>query len=212
MYYSARVWLALLVLAGLLVGCASGGGSQQALTPERLTASSTPGTDGESADSEAEPTDATGYLNRGAEHYKQGNYDKAIADFDKAIALDPNDVAAYINRGSAYVRKGQMEKAIADYDQAIDIAPDYAEAYTGRGAILYVEKAYEEAIEDFTQAIEVNPEFSGAYYNRGLAYLDLEQKDQAIADFERVVELGNEPYWTEKAKEELQQLQAEEEE
>ena len=45
---------------------------------------------------------------------KRGQYDNAIEDFNKAIALDPNYVSAYINRGAAYGKKGQYDNAIED--------------------------------------------------------------------------------------------------
>ena len=50
-----------------------------------------------------------------------GQYDAAIAAFNKAIRLNPTDVRAYNFRGYAYFCKGQYDKAIADYSMAIEI-------------------------------------------------------------------------------------------
>ena len=44
----------------------------------------------------------------------KGQYDKAIADYTKAIHLDPRCAAAYFGRGSVYGYKGEYDKAIAD--------------------------------------------------------------------------------------------------
>lgn len=43
-----------------------------------------------SSQGEAEPKDAQGYLDRGNSYLQKGNWDRAIADFDRAIELNPN--------------------------------------------------------------------------------------------------------------------------
>jgi tetratricopeptide (TPR) repeat protein len=48
-------------------------------------------------------------------------YDKAIADYTKAIELDSNYADAYCNRGSVYNTLQQYEKAVADYTKAIEL-------------------------------------------------------------------------------------------
>ena len=50
----------------------------------------------------------------------QGEQDKAIAEFDKALAIDPHDPDSYNNRGVAWYFKGQHDKALADYNRAIE--------------------------------------------------------------------------------------------
>ena len=57
--------------------------------------------------------------------YKKGQYDRAIADYDKAIKLNPRDANAYNNRGFAYGKKGQRDKAISDYRKALQIDPSH---------------------------------------------------------------------------------------
>ncbi len=66
---------------------------------------------------------AAAYNNRGNAYRKNSEVDRAIADFDKAIALKPNYATAYNNRGTAYVWKDDREQAIADYRTALEIDP-----------------------------------------------------------------------------------------
>ena len=66
---------------------------------------------------------ATAYTNRGLAYYDKGEVDRAIADFDKVIALDPNNADAYSNRGNAYDEKGEFDRAIADFRRALEIDP-----------------------------------------------------------------------------------------
>ena len=54
----------------------------------------------------------------------KGDYDRAIADYDRAIQLKPDYADAYVGRGVAYGEKGDYDRAIADFDRAIQLKPD----------------------------------------------------------------------------------------
>jgi protein O-mannosyl-transferase len=73
--------------------------------------------------------DPFAYDYRGMVFYKAGLLDKAIDDFDEAIALDPQYAKAYYNRGSVFDDKGEFDMAIADYKMTIALDPLYYEAY-----------------------------------------------------------------------------------
>ena len=47
-------------------------------------------------------------------YYDKGDYDRAIADYDKAIQLKPDYAAAYYCRGLALKGQGKKTEAIAD--------------------------------------------------------------------------------------------------
>ena len=72
------------------------------------------------------------YYSRGLVHSKNGELDKAIRDYTKAIKLKPNYTEAYYQRGVAYRLKGDYECAIADYTKVIELEPDNADAYYHR--------------------------------------------------------------------------------
>ncbi|MDR2491690.1 MAG: zinc-ribbon domain-containing protein, partial [Spirochaetaceae bacterium] len=69
------------------------------------------------------------HIARAKEYAKKRDYDKAIAEYTKAIELDPDNVAAYVRRGEAYYCRdddGDDNRAIADYTRAIKLDPDNA--------------------------------------------------------------------------------------
>jgi tetratricopeptide (TPR) repeat protein len=86
--------------------------------------------------------------------YKKGDYDKALDDCNKAIALDYSKPNPFKNRGLAYLGKGQYNKAIEQFNKSISIDPTYAYAYSGRGETLLKLGKTENALLDFKKACE----------------------------------------------------------
>ena len=101
-----------------------------------------------------------------------GEYQRAIADLNQALALDPQFAIACYNRGNAYAAIAENDRAIADYTQALSIDPCYAEAYNNRANLLLKKNAYDQAIADYSQALKYKPEFTTARYNRAVAYYE----------------------------------------
>jgi len=50
-----------------------------------------------------------------------GEDDRAIRDYNKAIELKPDCAEAYNNRGNAYEKKGEYERAKEDYRKACEL-------------------------------------------------------------------------------------------
>lgn len=67
------------------------------------------------------------YNNEGLQLYNLGEYEDAIAMYDKAIELEEKDIenidVCYFNRGMAYYKLGDYEKAVGDYTIAINDNP-----------------------------------------------------------------------------------------
>jgi tetratricopeptide (TPR) repeat protein len=73
------------------------------------------------------------FMNRGAGYYMKDQYDRAIADLDKAIRLRPDVAESFNIRGAVFAEKGLYDRAIADYDQAIRLNPQHTKALYNRG-------------------------------------------------------------------------------
>ena len=127
------------------------------------------------------------YYNRGVVRSDLGQKQVAIADYDRAIAINPNFAQAYYNRGNAKSDLGQNQAAIADYDRAIAINPNFAQIYYNRGNVKSDLGQKQAAIADYDRAIVINPNLAAAYYNRGNAKYGLGQKWAAIADYDQAI-------------------------
>ena len=150
---------------------------------------------GAQAPSENEPLpsgQAFEFNESGMAHFDNGEYQRAIEDFNSAIAQDPDYSSAYNNRGNAYYKLTNYQRAIEDYDRAIAIDPGKAKAYLGRANSYHDLTEFHKAIEDYSRAIRYAPDstVSAASYNdRGVAYYALRQYENALADFEQVIAL-----------------------
>jgi Flp pilus assembly protein TadD len=136
-----------------------------------------------------EPKKAVFWNNRGHAYNELHQYDKALADFTKAIELAPKNVTVWSNRGYAYLELHQYDKAIADYSKAIELDPKMAAAWNNRGYAYLELHQYDKAIADYSKAIELDPKDAAAWNNRGLAYQEFHQYDKAVADHTKAIEL-----------------------
>ena len=97
----------------------------------------------------------TYYNNLGTTHMAEGEYDKAILCFTKALRARRKSPEAYCNRGTAYSENGEHDKATADLNKAIELNPEFADAYYNRAVVYYQKKQYDESWQDVGKAQEL---------------------------------------------------------
>ncbi len=98
------------------------------------------------------PTQRSAALtNRGRAYLRRDQPDRALADFDQAIAIDPMNSRGWANRGDFHQQQGEFDRAVADYDRAIMANPMDFEAYSQRGNVRLIMGEPERAIPDYDQ-------------------------------------------------------------
>jgi tetratricopeptide (TPR) repeat protein len=133
---------------------------------------------------------AGAYTNRGSALRDSGEMDRALQDFNKAIALDAKLAAAFAGRGAVFVAKGQLDFAILDFNQAIKLNPKNVDTYYfNRGTTYSLQGQYDKAVQDFDQVIRVNPKSSAAFNNRCFARAKAGQAQAALPDCEEALRL-----------------------
>jgi tetratricopeptide (TPR) repeat protein len=101
------------------------------------------------------------HVNRGILHLRRGNIDAALADFDRAIALDPEQPESYLNRGHALILREQAAPALSMFEQAISRNTRRpALAYYGRGMANETLGNLMAAYRDYTRASQLDPEWA----------------------------------------------------
>jgi len=109
------------------------------------------------AELEAASDEAVQRNNLGASLLQQGKIDEAVAEFQKAVALDPKYTAAYLNLSYAYDRQGRTEEATAQYQKVIALEPGNLFAHNNLGVLYDKKGLYAEAIKEFEQVLQVDP-------------------------------------------------------
>jgi len=65
---------------------------------------------------------------RAKAYMQKKQFDKAIADFDRALELKPDNPALYYQRAEAFLQKGNDQRAIEDLTAAILLKPSFRPA------------------------------------------------------------------------------------
>lgn len=146
------------------------------------------------------PARAVDYIGRAMDFITLRNYDAAVEDLDRAIAVLPDYAPSYMLRAQANYLKGQGDEhslketdlvvILADIDRAMSISRNNPFLYYNKAVILLALNRADEALEALGKAIELKPDFGQAYYNRGYIYLQTGQRTAGIDDLSRAGELG----------------------
>jgi tetratricopeptide (TPR) repeat protein len=105
----------------------------------------------------ANPSDHNGLFNRGHSYEAIGQFDQAISDYNRAIAIKPDYAVAYEARGNSYYKIRQFDWAITDYNRAISLMPDNPEPYGNRGNAYLALAKLDKAIADYQKALKLDP-------------------------------------------------------
>ena len=95
----------------------------------------------------------------------QGNADKAIDSYKKAIEINPNNSEAYCNMGNALQDQGKSEKAVEAYQKALSIEPNSTDAYNNLGNVFQKQDKLEASIKAYQKALKLNPSNVQAWSN-----------------------------------------------
>ncbi len=111
-------------------------------------------------------------LDAARKYQARGQYDKAIAQYQKLVAADKRDVRSLLKVGDLYVRKGDRGKAIETYERV-------ANHYAQQGFFL-------KAIAVYKQILKLDPSRLDAQVRLGEMYEQLQLISDAMSVFEDV--------------------------
>jgi tetratricopeptide (TPR) repeat protein len=95
--------------------------------------------------------------NLGDVYARQGDMQKAVDEFKKAIEINSNYADAYHNLANTYQQMNQLDLAIENYKKALSINPNLWQSYQNLSAIYFSQGQYNLAEENMKKALEVNP-------------------------------------------------------
>jgi serine/threonine protein kinase len=119
----------------------------------------------------------------------QQRYAEAIAECDRALAIDPNYPKALWSKGFALDGQKRHQEALSLYERATQLKPDFAEAWSNRGGSLLVLGRPAEALNAYNKAVELKPDLAAAWRDRGAALSALGRYDEAVSSLEKALQL-----------------------
>jgi WD40 repeat protein/tetratricopeptide (TPR) repeat protein/serine/threonine protein kinase len=140
---------------------------------------------------EADPEAAWVHYQRGLHFASANEWEKAVEDYSRAIAMLPERGVVRQHRARAYRQLKRWDLAIADYSEAIKLDPGNVNAWNERGLVYFNGLGnVQAAIRDYSKAIEMSPGNTALWFNRGVARNRLRRWADASADFDEAIKLN----------------------
>lgn len=112
------------------------------------------------------------FYQQGQEAYNQGEFQKAIDLFEKAVEIDSNFAPAYNALGLAHKEiNTDLFELVWLFKTATEIDPNYAEAYDNLGKAYYGLGQFDKAEESCLKALSLSPNMMSSKLSLGWIYL-----------------------------------------
>ena len=111
---------------------------------------------------------------------RPGEYEKAVAQFQKATTLDPTSDDTFRGLADVYQKLNKPGEAEATFRKAISLRPQYWAGYSWLGVFYWEQGRYEDAAKMFQEVITLAPDNFRGYSDLGAMYVVLGRYPQAI--------------------------------
>lgn len=178
-------WLALLVLVLLLavVGLA-GFVLRGVFTQEEVASPTRYAVEEWQAKVEQSPDDVESILGLGYAYQQDGEYSKALDQYNAVLERDAENMAAMYNKGVVLLQLGDTKKAEETLWAVLKIAPDHALAAKTLGQLYIDQKHYKSTLVAVDPVVEARPELADLQYLSGFANEQLGNKEIAISRYQ----------------------------
>ncbi|GJL77950.1 MAG: hypothetical protein NPINA01_09390 [Nitrospinaceae bacterium] len=131
---------------------------------------------------------ADGFLAQGVAFSKEGEHEKAIPSFKRALELDPTLEGVRLNLGIAYFKLQSFEEAAETFQQILERNPENSSALVFLGLSLQGQEQYEKSIPYFEKAGKLDPDFHQlALFNIGKAHSQLGNFEQSAEHWNKAI-------------------------
>ncbi len=127
------------------------------------------------------------YIEMGNEAVREGDFQRAILNFEKAVEEYPESYEAHNSLGAALSAAGNLERAVEHFSIAVALNKDFVEGYYNLGRGLSAMGRYDEAIAEYRRAIGVDSTYAIAHMGLAEAYLGSNAPEAAIEAYRRAI-------------------------
>ena len=135
--------------------------------------------------SQAQASEARKAFDEANALFEKTENDKALAAYDKAIALDPKQPDYHVGRCRTLARLMRHNEGIESCSNALKLDPNHAAALLERGHFLINVRQAEKAIPDLIKARQLGADAYGVAYHLSLAYYVTGDFKKAAQEYEQ---------------------------
>ena len=138
-------------------------------------------------------TDAAKLYNEGNEMLKAGNYNGAISNYDKALAIE-KDYRIYYQKGIAQKKANNLEGSKASFEDCLKMKNDFEPGYNALGGVFFSMGDYTKAINNFEKVLTLSDNASvqkKVKKNLSLAYAKLGNEEITNGNSQKAIESLN---------------------
>lgn len=133
---------------------------------------------------------ANSSLARGAKLMRDGQYEEAIAEFQRASGYQPGSSLAHRYIGRAYARLGNAEQAVKAYQRGVAVEQDSIEARTNLAHAYQQYGRLAEAEKEYRSLQSRDPGSVSVAASLGYLYLGQQRYSEAEGQFQRLARLA----------------------
>ncbi|MDA1017570.1 MAG: tetratricopeptide repeat protein [Planctomycetota bacterium] len=135
------------------------------------------------------PNELAPFVARGDFLARAQEWDRAITDYSRLIALAPTNPNGYARRAAAWLQKGDFDKAIADCTKVIDdeSIETTTEAHSIRGDAFVGIKRFADAVADYEKAKRFDTKAAQAYHMYALTLKEKGEDSAATRYFQQAL-------------------------
>jgi adenylate cyclase len=117
-------------------------------------------------------------------------YDKAIAEAERAVALNPGGMTCVWSYGLCLCYAGRPEEAIPVFQKAIRISPSAHFLYTSLGMALRMTGRFEEAVSAYKKGMQLEPGAPAPHIGLAATYSLMGREKEAQAEAAEVLRIN----------------------
>lgn len=126
----------------------------------------------------------------GAFHFGRQEYPEAVAEYEKANAINPAFSQPYNQKGYAYRFQGRYEEAERAFRKYIELIPDDPNPYDSYAELLMKMGRFEESIKRYEKALAVDPNFVASYVGIGNDHVFMGQGEEARKTYAKLLSIA----------------------
>jgi tetratricopeptide (TPR) repeat protein len=130
------------------------------------------------------------YVARSNYRARRLQWNDALDDMNKAVALNPETPQNYNFRSYIYLMKGDLGQARADYEKGLKLNPALPSPFVRRAYAYCQARHFDVALADYDKAIEWKADYAEAYADRGIVHGLMGNINAAIKDIKQAAALN----------------------